>query len=184
MANFSEYEIHVKGKKENVLLFFTTMQSENNKNVVEEKQSNNDYIMHFSGSCYGGFDHQCKSEISHEKALLTLMGTLPNKPLYITLEGKSSLFDLDIEIHSWSFDAGYDCFYRYKNGKTLIEEYKDFVPDIEWCKDEFEEFEDLMCSLSPDEIYFLENAGITEDDFKKVNDNLYELKIKNFEFSF
>ena len=125
MANYCNYEIHIRGNKKSVLFFSTTLPVLDNKQIIYEKGTDKDYIVWITGNWKWSLDHFCEEK----KNVIINLNKLNEDCLrdesigfdywYLTMRQKSELFNLEILAHSWSDESEYDQFDHYKFGKLI-----------------------------------------------------------------
>lgn len=149
MANYCNYEIHIRGNKKSVLFFCTTLPVLDNKQIIYEKGTDKDYIVWITGNCKWSLDHFCE-----EKKNVTInLNKLNEDSLrdesigfdywYLTMRQKSELFNLEILAHSWSDESEYDQFDHYKFGKLISSKYAEYSNYFPWDKSEFPKYKDF-----------------------------------------
>ena len=130
MANFCEYEIHVKGSKKAALMVYAATPSYEEKEITYQEMIGDDYVVHFTGDCKWSLDAYCEPakqgidlELIDEDDFDEDCG---EEYWYISLKEKSELLHCEIQAHSWSEESGFDGFEHYKDGKEIKKEYIDF----------------------------------------------------------
>jgi hypothetical protein len=171
------YEIHVRGKKEDVLKFYKSTRSEFDKKITYEKEKENEYTLHFIGDGNAMNEHLAQTE--YAKSFNNI-----SELINYTNQLKSKILNIEIEVQSIHYHLLYKTFYHYKNGLKLREEYDPIVPTIEWDKDTFPTIEILCENLNSYYYKHLNKKTLKESDFINIKDNYYEKKMEEYEFSF
>ena len=156
MPNYCEYEIHVRGKKENCRKFHQIMTDYNlpehffrvfQADVTDEYGTDEDYCMEIAGDCaWSVYCCMCEGPFSYAAS---------NGKGVTSLKKESHRLGLDVE--SWAEERGFEFqeHLRYQNGKCLVNE----CHDVTWYfydRSEYSSFEEF---LKENEL-----TGYTEDD--------------------
>ena len=83
MADYCDYIIHVRGTKKAALMVFATMRCADDKPISYEGGTDEEYIIHFSGSCKWEPDAYCDKEWNGEEIDLNVLdeGAIRNDQL-------------------------------------------------------------------------------------------------------
>lgn len=173
MANYCDYEIHVKGSKKAALIVYATSKCAGKDNYIIAEERGDDYVIHFTGDCKWNLDAYCehfKGEIDLEAIDENDFDTMADLDLQHTfLRDKSRILHCEIEAHSWSDESGFDAFEHYKDGEMLrCDRINDWSGefDYEWYKEEYPIYED-----------FCDDFGI---DPEKIPESLFEEKTEGY----
>lgn len=116
------YEIHLKGKKQSVLMFYATMRSKFAQAILHEHGTDEDYIMWFIGTCDSDenlYGYEIKN-ITIDPFCVTEDDIRSGKKIpeffNLSIRKKSELLGLELLVRSWSKDDDYDQIEHYKNG--------------------------------------------------------------------
>ena len=151
MADYCDYIIHVRGTKKAALMVFATMRCADDKPISYEGGTDEEYIIHFSGSCKWEPDAYCDKEWNGEEIDLNVLdeGAIRNEDgiddfMFYPLKDMSAMFHCEIEIYECYPDNEVCSFTHYKDGDTLEEEYSaiDYEYDDGYFDDD-EEIEDV-----------------------------------------
>lgn len=147
MADYCDYIIHVRGTKKAALMVFATMRCADDKPISYEGGTDEEYIIHFSGSCKWEPDAYCDKKWNGVEIDLNGFDEddLRNEDgiddfMFYSLADMSAMLHCEIEIIASYPEPAPSCFMHYKDGDTLEEEYCgiDFDYDGE---DDFEEID-------------------------------------------
>ena len=142
MADYCDYEIHVRGTKKAVLMVYAAMRCADDKTITHEGGTEENYVLHFESCCKWEPDAYCDKnwdgkEVDlggfDEKSLREEQGI--DEFTSYTLEDMSAMFHCEIEIHACYPES--NSFIHYKDGDTLDEQWAG--PDWEADPDEMDE---------------------------------------------
>lgn len=146
MADYYDYIIHVRGTKKAALMVFATMRCADDKPISYEGGTDEEYIIHFSGSCKWEPDAYCDKEWNGEEIDLNGLdeGAICNEDgiddfMFYSLKDMSAMFHCEIEIYTSYPEPQPCCFIHYKDGDMLEEEYC----GIDYDYDDEDGFEDI-----------------------------------------
>ena len=174
MANYCEYEIHVKGSKKAVLMFFSTMPYMDYNDIEKEFEKEEEYIVYFRGNCKWSLSSHCKSSYDGEMIEIEALkeNDIRNRTTgldleYYTLQVKSQLFQCEIQAHSWSGESGFETFEHYKNGEMIRFETQSFTEECEldWDLEEYPTYEEFC------EDYDLDPEDLSNVEIEEIDEN-------------
>ena len=149
MADSCNYNIHVRGGKAECLMLYAAMPCDDSKDFLLAEGTEENFVLHFEGSCKWGLDAYCKEEF----AGIIDVSKYRNVDLdsedfdvyeleddglpywYITMRKKSELLNVEILALAWSDEYyGVD---HYKNGILLSSDGDGYdedegLPEIEF----------------------------------------------------
>ncbi len=134
MANYCEYEIHVRGKKKAALMMAAIMASADMKEITHEEGSDNNYIVWIRGNCKWSLDAYCeeKPDVTinlDEYSEDDLRDADFEEYWYLTMRQKSEVLGLEILAHAWSDESEFDMFEYYDNGRKISSENVNCRPE-------------------------------------------------------
>ena len=158
MANYCDYEIHVRGSKKAALFLYTMMPALDYKEITHEEGTDEEYIVWMTGNCKWSLDRYCEEkqnvvidldsfsedDVRDEEVGLNYW--------YLTMRQKSEVLGVEILAHSWSDESEFDQFDHYLNGKLLSSEADEYnaYPAYEDVEDEFESYKDYCEAFDVD----------------------------------
>ena len=189
MANFCEYEIHVKGNKKAVLYFFTMVPSYGGNRITHEEGSDDEYIIWITGDCKNALDCYCEEKPG---VAIDLDGIseadIRNKELgsdymYLTMRQKSEVLGIEILAHSWSDESDFDQFDYYSKGTLISSESYCFAPPT-WFRSDDETYEQFCKenNIDPEKIPEKAWYEIDNDVLECDCDFLEDISRFTFEF--
>ncbi len=156
MANYCDYEIHVRGSKKAALLVYATMRCADEKTITREGGTDEEYIIHFGSCCKWEPDAYCDKkwdgkEIDlsalNEQAIRNEIGIEQFE--YYPLQDMSAMLHCEIEIYA-TYEGEDGCsFNHYKDGNMLEEQWA----GVDWEASEDDEIEESEEDYFPDEEY-------------------------------
>lgn len=191
MANLCEYEIHIKGSKKAILLFFYSIPWLDYKEIIKEIEFEDKYILHFIGNCKWSLNHNTTNvcdindfnvENLNEEDIIK--GNFNSNLYDYNLKIKSKLLNCDIEVHSWCDESNFESFEHYKNGELITFDtfYYEEDYELDWFLDEYstidEFFDDYGLDMN-EENFEIRNI---EDDYNIVH--FFGSGRLNFSFDF
>lgn len=130
MADYCDYEIHVRGTKKAALMVYATMRSADEKEIRLESGTDEKYVIHFRGCCRWDLDVECDktwdgNEVDFsnidEKSMREEQGI--EEFTSYPLADMSAMFHCEIEVYAGYQESGSNSFIHYKDGDTLDEQY-------------------------------------------------------------
>ncbi len=127
MANYCNYEIHVRGKKKAALMLAAILPSADSKCITHEEGTENNYIVWIKGNCKWSLDAYCeeKPDVTIDLDEYTeddLRDADYDEYWYLPLKQKSKLLGLEMLVHSWSGESDFNIFEYYDNGRKISSE--------------------------------------------------------------
>lgn len=124
MANYCEYKVIVKGKKNACYAFFGSMSCLDDKYIVEESGTDEKYRMFFEGYCKWSVDCYCtpwegefpvKLPDDYQKAY----EEAEEKYWYNTVQERSKMFEVEVRCNSADIEDWpiFEIYEHYKNGE-------------------------------------------------------------------
>ena len=104
MANFCEYKMIVKGKKNARYAFVGAMAALDEKVIEKESGTDDNYQLFFTGSCKWSVDSYCKTEYEGECPV-----ELPEDAIDAREEGEENYWYYTVQEHSRMFDVEVQC---------------------------------------------------------------------------
>ena len=174
MANYCDYEVHIRGTKKEALLFFATLPVyEIGKMITYEGGDADNYIIHVSGDCKWSLENYCTTDYDGPEADLSSYteedvqqfienGNAPYADLSLAL--RSKLFHCEIQAKEKSEESQFSAFSHYKNGTCIMKKSIDYGEYV-WHKDEYPDYEEYCEDegIDPDEIpedAFVDYGGV------------------------
>lgn len=150
MANYCEYEIHVKGNKKAALYLYTMMPALDYKEITHEQGNDDEYIVWITGNCKWSLDSYCEEKPNVSIDLDSLSeDEIRDEEVgldycYLTMRQKSEVLGVEILAHSWSDESEFDQFDHYVNGELISSESDAYnsYPAWEDVEEEFESYKD------------------------------------------
>ncbi len=145
MANYCNYEIHVKGTKKAALMMAAIMASADSKEITHEEGTDENYVVWIEGDCKWSLDAYCEEK----KDVVINLDEYTEEDIrdadfdeywYLTMRQKSEVLGLEILAHSWSDESEFDVFEYYDYGRKVSSENINCRP--EWD----EEMQMVYCS--------------------------------------
>ena len=158
MADYCDYELHVRGTKKAALMVYAVMRSADLKTIKYEGGADDEYTLHFDSCCKWEPDAYCDREWDGKAADLTGIGEQSMREEQgveeftgYRLEDMSGMLHCEIEIYAASPEEGWCSFAHYKDGETLesefmgegMEDYDEEEPEEEAGEAEGEEARDF-----------------------------------------
>ena len=174
MANYCDYEIHVKGSKKATLFLYSIMPAYDYKEITHEEGTEDNYIVWMEGNCKWSLDNYCEENPDVKIDLDNLSESdIRNEDngldyWYLTMRQKSEVLGVEILAHSWSDESEFDVFEVYKNGQLVNQTAKKLDSYYEWDKDEFPDYEEFC------EEYGIDPEELPESEFENTHDNIFE----------
>lgn len=127
MANYCNYEIHVRGKKKAALMMCAVMATADSKWITHEEGTDDEYVVWFKGDCKWSLDAYCeeKPDVTinlDEYTEEDIRDADFDEYWYLTMRQKSELLGLEILAHSWSDESEFNMFEYYNNGRKISSE--------------------------------------------------------------
>ena len=143
MANYCNYEIHVKGTKKAALLLANMLPVMDGISIEDEYGSNAKYTVIVCGNCKWSLDHGCeeKSDVNINLKKITLADIedgFGDEYWGLTLRQKSELLGVEIQARSWSDESEFDQFEHYIKGNCVKQISIDYTDDNEFDWDKLE----------------------------------------------
>lgn len=124
MANYVEFELHVRGNRNACMKLYDSIIGANDKPwIVLDKAGYTDesHVLHIEGEVKGAIDaYSGRND---------------------TLQKRSEYLHVEIQAHTW--DENFDEFEHYKFGEVLRKEYVEPMEYLEWDTNEYPEFEEF-----------------------------------------
>lgn len=206
MANYCNYEIHVKGTKKAALFMYAMMPVYDYKQITHEEGTEEEYIVWMEGNCKWQLDAYCEEKVDVKidaEAFTEEYVRNEENGLdywYLTMRQKSEVLGLEVLAHSWSDESEFDQFDRYVNGKLISSEseaYKSY-PDWEDVEEAFDSYNDYCETFDIDpnlappawdksefanyeefcEEYGIDTEKIPEDAWYEDEDDIYYCDIE------
>lgn len=198
MANYCEYEIHVRGTKKATLFFYTMTPALDDKEIIHEEGTDDDYIVWITGNCKNSLDCYCKEnpdvKIDLDKFTEDDIRNNENIGLdywYLTMRQKSEMLGLKIEANSWSEESDFDMLEEYDNGTlldTLTIEYPYRYPS--WYKEDYPTYAEFCDHYGidpaelPEDVWYKAYEGEEYEDIFFCDEEAYKHYPVFFDFSF
>ncbi len=131
MANICDFKIHVRGtKKAALMLYATAVAAPYEGDIDYEGGTDDEYIIHFSGSCKWGIDAYCEKRWNKKPIDLSAIDEetirsneeLAGKYSQYKMKAKSGMFQCEVEVIAFDEEGEYS-FSHYKDGVLLDEQY-------------------------------------------------------------
>lgn len=156
MADYCDYEIHVRGTKKAALMVYATMRSADLKEITFEGGTDDEYTLHFSSCCKWEPDAYCDKKWDGKEIDLSGIDEKSMREetgiddfMSYSLADMSAMYHCEIEIHACYPEAESNSFFHYKDGDTLDEQWA--APDWEAAPDDIDEEEGGEEDFYPDE---------------------------------
>lgn len=164
MADYCDYEIHVRGTKKAALLAYAAMRCADVKTITHESGTDEEYIIHFGSCCKWEPDAYCDKKWDGKEIDLSGLDEQAIRDEngidqfeFYPLQDMSAMLHCEIEIYATYAEAESCSFSHYKDGDLLEEQWSGVDweatedDDIEESEEEYypdEEFEDLSQKFS------------------------------------
>ena len=156
MANYCDYKVIVKGKKNACYAFFGSMSCLEDKWIKEEDGTDDAYEIYFEGNCKWSVDAYCtpwtgECPVSLPEDADEAMDVAEEKYWYKTVRDRSKMFEVEVwcnsaDVDDYDPDEGPDeIFEHYVNGMNVGGECPDklrITCDDEEFDDDDEEFDE------------------------------------------
>ena len=131
MADFCDYKIKVRGKKNACYAFMSSTSAVDDREIINEFGSDDDYTLLFKGCCKWSIDSYCKK--FHGEKPVILPGNLDdvideaeNKYWYHTVQERSEMFGVEVWCNSGSVETFESCIAELlESGEVTLEEIKE-----------------------------------------------------------
>lgn len=158
MANYCDYEIHVKGSKKATLFLYAMMPAADYKEITHEEGTDDEYIVWMTGNCKWSLDSYCEEKPNTVIDLDNLTeADIRDEEIglaywYLTMRQKSEVLGVEILAHSWSDESEFDQFDHYSKGMMVSSEADEYNSYPEWAEveDEFESYKDYCETFGVD----------------------------------
>ncbi len=146
MANYCNYEVHVKGKKNAALMLYYSMPSWDEIHMGTATGNDQNYEIEFAGNCKWSVNLDVIDAWNGQVPRLNSLSAEKIKQIAkqyknCSLRLKSELFGCEIKIHYWSKESGFNQLDYYQNGKCTkrrkIAWDSKKITGIDWDKIEF-----------------------------------------------
>lgn len=165
MANLADYEIHVRGKKEEAYMLYAATPCADFKQILRADWIDDDFIIHFNGNCKWGLDYNATDDyngtIDSGRIDVQNLDEAGQGYWNISLKKKSELLHCEIEAYELMDDTDMyeESFVHLKNG-VVIESKQASCDKIEWDPEEYPEYEEFC------EDFDIDPEEISESDFE------------------
>lgn len=193
MANYCNYEIHVKGTKKAALFMYAMMPVYDYKQIIHEEGTEEEYIVWMEGDCKWQLDAYCeeKADVKIDVEAFTEEYVRNEENgldyWYLTMRQKSEVLGIEVLAHSWSRESEFENFEHYKKG-TLIsekatvhilpEELDDWELFPKWIKAEYESYESFCKGVK--DFFDFDISGISEELWEEEEEGVYILPEDNW----
>ena len=149
MANYCDYEIHVRGKKMDALMMYAILPAYDGKTIINEKGSDSDYIVWIKGNCKWSLNHRTEEDPNasinaNDYSEDEIRNADCGIPFWsLPIEQKAKLLDVEMLISSTFEGEDYGLFEHYKSGELVNSEefeVEEEIPEWDEVEDEYDSY--------------------------------------------